>query len=48
MICDANAQRAAGSSLADDGSDDWGAQAQSGWQQLYVPRAAYGVVPGPS
>src|SRR6266571_3931102 len=27
VICDANAQRAAGSAFADDGSDDWDAQA---------------------
>lgn len=28
------------------GAFDWGAQAQGGWQALYVPRALYGVVPG--
>jgi len=34
-----NAQQAAG-------AFDWGVQAQGGWQELYVPRALYGVVPG--
>jgi outer membrane protein TolC len=28
------------------GAFDWGAQAQGGWQELYVPRTAYGVIPG--
>jgi outer membrane protein TolC len=28
------------------GAFDWTAQAQGGWQALYVPRALYGVVPG--
>jgi len=28
------------------GAFDWAAQAQGGWQALYVPRAQYGVVPG--
>jgi outer membrane protein TolC len=28
------------------GQFDWGVQAQTGWQALYVPRVLYGVVPG--
>jgi outer membrane protein TolC len=28
------------------GAFDWGVQAQGGWQELYVPRAISGVVPG--
>lgn len=43
---DEKVKTAAGAAQQAAGAFDWTAQAQGGWQALYVPRAIYGVVPG--
>jgi outer membrane protein TolC len=43
---DEKVKTAAGNVQQAAGSFDWTAQAQGGYQALYVPRAIYGVIPG--
>lgn len=45
-VQDEKVKTAAGAARQAAGQFDWGVQAQTGWQALYVPRVLSGVVPG--